>query len=126
MIIETSTLMTMMGITITVIGVVATLITIVIGGYALLLQKALSKKSEQEFKEHFDKMLDNASKDPAVLEKFIQCVIEKDEFKNRFLALIKNEIENVLDSRLNINIIDALKNDDNEDIKSQFQQKGQV
>lgn len=126
MIIETSTLMTMMGITITVIGVVATLITIVIGCYALLLQKVLSKKSEQEFKEHFDKMLDNASKDPAVLEKFIQCVIEKDEFKNRFLALIKNEIENVLDSRHNIDIIDALKNDDNEDIKSQFQQKGQV
>lgn len=64
MIMETSTLMTMMGITITVIGTVATLITIVIGGYALLLQKALSKKSKQEFKEHFDKMLDNASKDP--------------------------------------------------------------
>ena len=123
MIMETSTLMTMMGITITVIGTVATLITIVIGGYALLLQKALSKKSKQEFKEHFDKMLDNASKDPAVLEKFIQCVIEKDEFKNRFLALIKNEIENVLDSRHNMG---ALKNDDNEDIKSQFQQKGQV
>lgn len=58
-----------------------------------------------------------------VLEKFIQCVIEKDEFKNRFLALIKNEIENVLDSRHNMG---ALKNDDNEDIKSQFQQKGQV
>lgn len=38
-----------MGTTIAGIGVVATLITIVVGGYAIYLQRALSKQSKLEF-----------------------------------------------------------------------------
>ncbi len=116
----------LMGVTITGIGVVATIITLVIGGYAIYLQRTLSKQNSEEFKEKFNKILDNASENPLVLEKFIQCIVEIEEFKNRFLNLIQNEIENVLDSRQVINT-DISQNDDiieeNNNIKSQFKEK---
>lgn len=113
---ETTSLMTMMGITITVIGAVATIITIAVGGYALYLQINLSKKTNEEFNKHFYKMLDKVSNNPEVLEKFIQNVIEKEEFKNRFLNLIEIEIENILDSRESNSIANSENNDiiDNE------------
>lgn len=125
---ETTTIMTMMGITITVIGAVATIITIAVGGYALYLQINLSKKTNEEFNKHFYKMLDKVSNNPEVLEKFIQNVIEKDEFKNRFLNLIEIEIENILDSRESGSIANSENNDiidnkENEDIKVKFKNK---
>lgn len=124
----TTTIMTMMGITITVIGAVATIITIAVGGYALYLQINLSKKTNEEFNKHFYKMLDKVSNNPEVLEKFIQNVIEKDEFKNRFLNLIEIEIENILDSRESGSIANSENNDiidnkENEDIKVKFKNK---
>lgn len=125
---ETTTIMTMMGITITVIGAVATIITIAVGGYALYLQINLSKKTNEEFNKHFYKMLDKVSNNPEVLEKFIQNVIEKDEFKNRFLNLIEIEIENILDSRESGSIANSENNDiidnkENEDIKVKLKNK---
>ena len=61
-------------------------------------------------------MLDKVSNNPEVLEKFIQNVIEKEEFKNRFLNLIEIEIENILDSRESNSIANSENNDiiDNE------------
>ena len=121
-------LMTMISIAITVIGAVATIITIAVGGYALYLQINLSKKTNEEFNKHFYKMLDKVSNNPEVLERFIQNVIEKEEFKNRFLNLIEIEIENILDSR-EINSVansennDIIDNEDGEDIKVKFKNK---
>lgn len=125
---ETTTIMTMMGITITVIGTVATIMTIIIGGYTIYLQINLSKKTNEEFNKHFYKMLDKVSNNPEVLEKFIQNVIEKDEFKNRFLNLIEIEIENILDSRESGSIANSENNDiidnkENEDIKVKLKNK---
>lgn len=125
---ETTTIMTMMGITITVIGAVATIMTIIIGGYAIYLQRSLSKKTNEEFIEHFENMLDNVSNNPQILERFIQSVIEKDEFKNCFLSLIEIEIENILDSRESGSIANSENNDiidnkENEDIKVKFKNK---
>lgn len=96
---NTGEVVSLMGTTIAGIGVVATLITIFVGGYAIHLQRVLSKQSKQEFKEHFDKMLDSVSRDPLVLQNFIKCIVERDEFKERFLELIRTETENILDSR---------------------------
>lgn len=125
---ETTSLMTMMGITITVIGAVATIITIAVGGYALYLQINLSKKTNEEFNKHFYKMLDKVSNNPEVLEKFIQNVIEKEEFKNRFLHLIEIEIENILDSRESNSIAnsennDIIDNEDDENVRVKFKNK---
>ena len=118
-------LMTMISIAITVIGAVATIITIAVGGYALYLQINLSKKTNEEFNKHFYKMLDKVSNNPEVLERFIQNVIEKEEFKNRFLNLIEIEIENILDSRESNSVAnsennDIIDNEDGEDIKVKF------
>lgn len=101
---NTGEVVSLMGTTIAGIGVVATLITIVVGGYAIYLQRALSKQSKLEFKEQVDKMLSTASKDPMILENFIKCIVEKDEFKERFLDLIRTETENILDSRQTIEL----------------------
>lgn len=125
---ETTSLMTMMGITITVIGAVATIITIAVGGYALYLQINLSKKTNEEFNKHFYKMLDKVSNNSEVLEKFIQNVIEKEEFKNRFLHLIEIEIENILDSRESNSIAnsennDIIDNEDDENVRVKFKNK---
>lgn len=125
---ETTSLMTMMGITITVIGAVATIITIAVGGYALYLQINLSKKTNEEFNKHFYRMLDKVSNNPEVLEKFIQNVIEKEEFKNRFLHLIEIEIENILDSRESNSIAnsennDIIDNEDDENVRVKFKNK---
>ncbi|WP_302366950.1 hypothetical protein [Brachyspira aalborgi] len=125
---ETTSLMTMMGITITVIGAVATIITIAVGGYALFLQINLSKKTNEEFNNYFYKMLDKVSNNPEVLEKFIQNVIEKEEFKNRFLHLIEIEIENILDSRESNSIAnsennDIIDNEDDENVRVKFKNK---
>lgn len=125
---ETTSLMTMMGITITVIGAVATIITIAVGGYALYLQINLSKKTNEEFNKHFYKMLDKVSNNPEVLEKFIQNVIEKEEFKNSFLHLIEIEIENILDSRESNSIAnsennDIIDNEDDENVRVKFKNK---
>ncbi|TXJ38175.1 hypothetical protein EPJ70_08790 [Brachyspira aalborgi] len=125
---ETTSLMTMMGITITVIGAVATIITIAVGGYALYLQINLSKKTNEEFNNYFYKMLDKVSNNPEVLEKFIQNVIEKEEFKNRFLHLIEIEIENILDSRESNSIAnsennDIIDNEDDENVRVKFKNK---
>lgn len=125
---ETTSLMTMMGITITVIGAVATIITIAVGGYALYLQINLSKKTNEEFNKHFYRMLDKVSNNPEVLEKFIQNVIEKEEFKNRFLHLIEIEIENILDSRESNSIAnsennDIIDNEDDKDVRVKFKNK---
>lgn len=121
-------LMTMISIAITVIGAVATIITIAVGGYALYLQINLSKKTNEEFNKHFYKMLDKVSNNPEVLERFIQNVIEKEEFKNRFLNLIEIEIENILDSRESNSVAnsennDIIDNEDGEDIKVKFKNK---
>lgn len=121
-------LMTMISIAITVIGAVATIITIAVGGYALYLQINLSKKTNEEFNKHFYKMLDKVSNNPEVLERFIQNVIEKEEFKNRFLNLIEIEIENILDSRESKSVAnsennDIIDNEDSEDIKVKFKNK---
>ena len=121
-------LMTMISITITVIGAVATIITIAVGGYALYLQINLSKKTNEEFNKYFYKMLDKVSNNPEVLERFIQNVIEKEEFKNRFLNLIEIEIENILDSRESNSVAnsennDIIDNEDGEDIKVKFKNK---
>lgn len=121
-------LMTMISIAITVIGAVATIITIAVGGYALYLQINLSKKTNEEFNKHFYKMLDKVSNNPEVLERFIQNVIEKEEFKNRFLNLIEIEIENILDSRESNSVAnsennDIIDNEDSEDIKVKFKNK---
>lgn len=125
---ETTSLMTMMGITITVIGAVATIITIAVGGYALYLQINLSKKTNEEFNKHFYKMLDKVSNNLEVLEKFIQNVIEKEEFKNSFLHLIEIEIENILDSRESNSIAnsennDIIDNEDDENVRVKFKNK---
>lgn len=121
-------LMTMISIAITVIGAVATIITIAVGGYALYFQINLSKKTNEEFNKHFYKMLDKVSNNPEVLERFIQNVIEKEEFKNRFLNLIEIEIENILDSRESNSVAnsennDIIDNEDGEDIKVKFKNK---
>lgn len=113
----------LMGVTIATIGVIATLITIFVGGYAIYLQITLRKKTKQEFKEHFDAMLNMASKDPIILENFIEYIVKKEEFKNRFLDLIRTEMENILDSRrvLEKQECESLKEEQN--VQNQFQGK---
>lgn len=101
----------LMGVTISAMGVFIAITTIVVSCVAIYIQKSSIKKNEQEFKEHFDKMLDKASKDPLVLQNFIKCIVEKDEFKERFLDLIRTETENILDSRQTIELEEQEKQD---------------
>lgn len=101
----------LMGVTISAMGVFIAITTIVVSCVAIYIQKSSIKKNEQEFKDHFDKMLDKASKDPLVLQNFIKCIVEKDEFKERFLDLIRTETENILDSRQTIELEEQEKQD---------------
>lgn len=117
-----------MGVTIAAMGVFIAITTIVVSCVAIYIQKSSIRKNEQEFKAHFDKMLDKASKDPMILENFIKCIIENDEFKKRFLDLIHTETENILDSRQTAESIEQNNQDykpSKEDLKvqSQFQKK---
>ncbi|MCE3037471.1 hypothetical protein LW135_06510 [Helicobacter sp. faydin-H20] len=112
------TLITIVGVSVGLVSGIATLLTLVFGIYSMKIQWDLRKKTRNEFNEHFQNMLNKASSNPGVLEKFIDNIVEKEEFKNRFLALIKDEIENILDSR------DILKDKrDADEVKFQFQQK---
>ncbi|RDU70103.1 hypothetical protein CQA62_01455 [Helicobacter cholecystus] len=118
----------LMGITISAMGVFIAITTIVVSCVAIYIQKSSIKKNEQEFKEHFDKMLDTVSQNPMVLENFIKCIVEKDEFKKRFLDLIRTETENILDSRQTIkskeqNNVDYELSQEELKVQSQFQGK---
>lgn len=114
-----SEVVSLMGVTIAGIGVCATLITIGVSLYAIITQRALSKRLESEFKTKFDDMLMKIADDPVKLEQFIEMVVSKEQFKERFLGLMQVEIENILDSRENIK---QDKNDDKE-TKELFQAK---
>lgn len=96
-----SEVVSLMGVTIAGIGVCATLITIGVSLYAIITQRALSKRLESEFKTKFDDMLVKIVDDPAKLEQFVEMVVNKEQFKERFLVLMQVEIENILDSREN-------------------------
>ncbi|MWV61664.1 hypothetical protein DCO58_08355 [Helicobacter saguini] len=114
-----SEVVSLMGVTIAGIGVCATLITIGVSLYAIITQRALSKRLESEFKTKFDDMLMKIADDPVKLEQFIEMVVSKEQFKERFLGLMQIEIENILDSRENFK---QDKNDDKE-TKELFQAK---
>lgn len=118
---DNSTLITVMGVCIAIITGIATIITLVVGFYAIYLQRTLVNKTKQEFQEHFHKMLDMASQDPSVLQNFIKCVVEKEEFKDRFLELIRIETENILDSRQVIETIEQNYKLSQEELKAQNQ-----
>lgn len=111
------TLIAIVGVSVAIVSGIATLLTLVFGFYSVKIQWDLRKKTENEFNERFENMLNEVSNNPSVLEKFINNIVEKEEFKNRFLALIKDEIENVLDARE----LEYKKNADK--VRLQFQQK---
>lgn len=125
---DNETLISTMGVCIALITGIATIITLAVGCYAIYLQTALVQKTKREFKEHFDEMLDGASKDPMILENFIKCIVEKDEFKNRFLSLMRTEMENLLDSRQTLekqkqDTYDYRLSIDEQKAQGQFQEK---
>lgn len=122
---QTSEILTLMGVCVAIISGVATIITIGVGGYALYIQNVLAKRSKQEFQESFNKMLDEVSKDPSILDKFIDSIVQRDEFKNHFLELIHVEIKNILQSKDDFQNLDIKEmRDINENTKRQFQLKG--
>lgn len=49
--------------------------------------------------EYLEKLLKSTTDDPIIFNKFIDSIISKDEFKNKFLTLIETEIENMLETR---------------------------
>lgn len=49
--------------------------------------------------EYLEKLLKSTTDDPIIFNKFIDSIINKDEFKNKFLTLIETEIENMLETR---------------------------
>lgn len=122
---EISTILTLMGVCVAIVSGVATIITIVVGGYALYIQNVLAKRSKQEFQESFNKMLDEVSKDPLILEKFMDSIVQRHEFKNRFLELIHVEIENILQNKDDFQDLHIKEMCDiNQNIKRKFQLKG--
>lgn len=122
---EISTILTLMGVCVAIVSGVATIITIVVGGYALYIQNVLAKRSKQEFQESFNKMLDEVSKDPLILEKFMDSIVQRHEFKNRFLELIHVEIENILQNKDDFEDLHIKEMCDiNQNIKRKFQLKG--
>lgn len=122
---EISTILTLMGVCVAIVSGVATIITIVVGGYALYIQNVLAKRSKQEFQESFNKMLDEVSKDPLILEKFMDSIVQRHEFKNRFLELIHVEIENILQNKDDFQDLHIKQMCDiNQNIKRKFQLKG--
>ena len=96
---ETSTLMTIIGVCVAIITGIATILALFIGIYAIILQKSLTKRNKHELQEYLEKLLKSTTDDPTIFNKFIDNIINKDEFKNKFLTLIETEIENILEVR---------------------------
>lgn len=96
---ETSTLMTIIGVCVAIITGIATILALFIGIYAIILQKSLIKRNKHELQEYLEKLLKSTIDDPIIFNKFIDSIINKDEFKNKFLTLIETEIENMLETR---------------------------
>lgn len=96
---ETSTLMTIIGVCVAIITGIATILALFIGIYAIILQKSLIKRNKHKLQEYLEKLLKSTTDDPIIFNKFIDSIINKDEFKNKFLTLIETEIENMLETR---------------------------
>ncbi|PAF49184.1 hypothetical protein BKH41_03630 [Helicobacter sp. 12S02232-10] len=92
---DTSAILTTMTVCIAIITGVATIVTLGVGGYGFYFQKMLTKKTDDEFKKHFDSALDKIAEDSSVLDHFITKIIKKEEFKSRFLGLIESDIERI-------------------------------
>lgn len=81
---EISTLTQISGWVVGIVGFFVTTMAIFITGFGIYYQRSLSKNAKTAIVENANKKLDEALKNPDILEKFIKFVVESESFRIRF------------------------------------------